>query len=167
VTPSPARPDGRTDALVDFAHRLVTNATTDSADQAARTSATDTVLLSVTDGLARWFGPYGSLALVSRALHSVQRRHTALAGVTVATSALTRAPALSGIAESRRSHSAEDITEGLIAVLASLTELIGRLIGEDLAVTLLEQSVARGTATLTNDGRQMPDDNPPIVNSND
>jgi hypothetical protein len=166
VTPSLARSDARSDASVDFARRLVARATGDRTGEVART-APEEVYVAVADGLARWFGPYGSLALISRALLSVQRQHPALAGVAVTTSVLAPTPALSGIAECRRSHPAEDVSEGVIAILASLTELIGRLIGEDLAVTLLEQSVARGTATLTNDGRQMPDDNPPIVNSND
>jgi hypothetical protein len=167
VTPSSGRRDASTDASVDFARRLVTQATGDSTGEAARNSAADAVFVAVADGLARWFGPYGSLALVSRALSSVQRQHAALAGVTVTASVLTRSPALSGIAECRRSHSEGDVTEGVIAILASLTDLIGRLIGEDLAANLLEQSVARGTAALTNDGRQMSDDNQPIVNSND
>jgi hypothetical protein len=47
---------------------------------------------------------------------------------------------LDGLSDSAARHGAAAATEGAAAVLAALIELLGRLIGEDMALSLLEQS---------------------------
>jgi hypothetical protein len=88
-------------------------------------------------GLSRWFGPYGSAALVTRALVRAQVEHPALASVVVSS---TESPSLTGFTESVQAHGSAACASGVVATLTSLAELLGRLIGDDLAASLLEQS---------------------------
>jgi hypothetical protein len=120
--------------------------------------AAERLCARVPDGLARWFGPYGALALVTRALSSVQTEYPALAEVAVSTSALNKSSMLVGLRESARVHGAAATAEGIIAVVEALADLIGRLIGDDLSVSLLERSVpgavpqsANGTEPTSSD----------------
>ena len=57
---------------------------------------------------------------------------------------------LERLAESARLHGADAAADGVAAVLTVLIELLGRLIGEDIAMRLLEQS---GPATAFDDAR--------------
>ncbi|MEO7456550.1 MAG: hypothetical protein ABIY52_09840 [Gemmatimonadaceae bacterium] len=97
--------------------------------------AAEQVCTVVTAGLSRWFGAYGSHALVTRALASVQASHPALRGV-----AMTEAHCLVGLAESASAHGAMATREGVVAMFAALADLLGRLIGDELALSLLQQS---------------------------
>jgi len=99
----------------------------------------------VSDGLTRWLGPYGVHALMTRALARVRPAHPALAGVAVAgRSGITGSPLthLAGWGAVAREHGIAATMDAAAAVLASLGEQMGRLIGEELATTLLDQSVA-------------------------
>lgn len=97
------------------------------------------VLLAV--GLSRWFGPIGSHALLTRALASVRAHHPVLRGV-----AMTEEARLIGLAENASAHGADATHESIVAMFAALADLIGRLIGEDLAMNVLEQSTSFPTA---------------------
>ena len=88
--------------------------------------------------LPRWFGPYGYHALLARALAEVVRTNSALAAVRVRGPS---DPTLEGLADAARAHG-DAAAEGAAAVLARVIELLGRLIGEDMAVNLVEQAVA-------------------------
>jgi hypothetical protein len=105
--------------------------TDDSADAAEQTFAW------VHARLSRWFGAYGAKALITRALVRAQEMHPALSSVTVST---TEAAPLTGFAASIRNHGEASVTAGIADVLAALVDLIGRLIGEDLAMSLFEQN---------------------------
>ena len=94
----------------------------------------------VPDALARWFGSYGSLALVTRALAITVPEHPALTTVTAASA---QSPRLIGLAASARVHGATATANAVTALLASLVELLGRLIGDDLALMLLEPCASR------------------------
>jgi limonene-1,2-epoxide hydrolase len=89
-------------------------------------------------GLSRWFGPYGTTALLTRALARAQANHNALAPISVSADDPS---VLIGRADSVRTHGAALFADGIVGVLAALADLIGRLIGNDLATNLLEQSV--------------------------
>jgi hypothetical protein len=102
----------------------------------------------VPEALARWFGPYGSLALVSRALVIAEAEQRALSCVTVES---TQSPRLAGIAASAERFGSSAMTDGIIALTAALYELLGRLIGNDLAVQLLDQCAAKARAASTDD----------------
>ena len=88
-------------------------------------------------GLARWFGPYGALALVTRAMARVRPEHPVLANVVVSA---TATPHVTGWSNATSTDDAVATTDAAVAVLSSLHETLTRLIGDDLAETLLAQS---------------------------
>lgn len=133
-------------AARDVARRLFANEARGESTDDALVAAAERVCVLVSEGISRWFGPYGSLALVTRALTRAQADHPSLASVTIATESSWR---VTGLAESAKTHGANATVEGVVAMLAALTELIGRLIGDDLATNLLEQSVAMAPSSDT------------------
>jgi hypothetical protein len=92
----------------------------------------------VSASLSRWFGIDGTNALFARALVQAQTDHPALANVRYSRKS---AICLEGVAESVRIHGADAAADGVAAILTALIELLGRLIGEDIAMRLVEQSV--------------------------
>lgn len=90
------------------------------------------------DGLARSFGPFGARTLVERALARAKLDHPSLNGVTCTAA---QPPEVTGLVESARANGVAAVMEGAVALLATLTDAIGRLIGDDLAVKLIEQSI--------------------------
>jgi hypothetical protein len=88
--------------------------------------------------LSRWLGPFGYHALLTRALADARVDHPALRGVHVGA---PPAPELAGLADAARTHGADAAVEGVEAVLASLIDLLGRLIGDDLAATLIDRTI--------------------------
>lgn len=99
--------------------------------------------MRVADGLSRWFGNYGSAALVTRALARTRAEHPVLDSVVLR---LDRSPWIAGLADGGESHGATAVAEGLVAMLAALADAMSRLIGEDLTSRLLEQSIAASPA---------------------
>ena len=117
-----------------------TGHTVAAAEQAAR---------QLGDALTRWFGPYGYHALLTRALVEARSEHPVL-GAVVVRSPLE--PFLDGLADGARAHGNAAMIDGVTTVLTTVMELLGRLIGEDMALHLVEQSlsaVAPDAARLT------------------
>jgi hypothetical protein len=85
--------------------------------------------------LTRWFGPYGYHALLARALAESRRVHPALAAVSVQG---PTDPRLEGIANAAARYGAAATVDAVTDVAASVVELLGRLIGEDMAATLID-----------------------------
>ena len=88
-------------------------------------------------GLARWVGTEGYRALIDRALLLARAEHPALGSLSchggdepVITAAV-------------RAHSAAEVATGMVALVAALVELLGRIIGEEMAVELVNQAVTR------------------------
>ena len=94
-------------------------------------------------GLSRWFGNYGSAALVTRAVARTRAHHPVLDCVVLRPD---QSPWIAGLADGGESHGATAVAEGLIAMLAALVDAMSRLIGEDLTTRLLEQSIAESPA---------------------
>ena len=95
--------------------------------------------------LSRWFGPYGYHALLTRALAQVRAEHPALRAVQVGPPA---APYLDGLADAAQAHGPQATLAGVAAVLATLIDLLGRLIGADLAMTFIGYTI-RGMVPAT------------------
>ena len=110
-------------------------------------AAAERVCGRVSANLSRWFGIDGTDALFARAVVRAQADHPALANVRYSHQS---AVCLERLAESARLHGADAAADGVAAVLTILIELLGRLIGEDIAMRLLEQS---GPATAFDDAR--------------
>ncbi len=118
-------------ALRLFAGRLQGNEGDDALGREA-----ESVCESVVDGLARTVGRYGAITLFRRALTRAQVEHPALRHITINSG---NPPCIQGLAASVRLHGATAANEGVVAVLAVLTDVLARLIGADLAVMLIEQ----------------------------
>jgi hypothetical protein len=122
-------------------------ATAAAPDVSEVAAAGERLVARVTIGLARSFGPYGAHALLARALVRAQASHPVLTKATLApvpAAGLTRADGRpSNIVGLPATTSATDAMEGVTAWLTQLADLLGGLIGDDLAATLLEQSAAR------------------------
>jgi hypothetical protein len=116
-------------------------------------AATGRVCGRVSTNLSRWFGIDGTNALFARALVRAQADHPALATVRYSRSS---AVCLDGLPESVRVHGAEAAAGGVAAILTALIDLLGRLIGPDLAMRLVEQSV---TADAPADARAIGEEN--------
>jgi len=86
--------------------------------------------------LTRWFGPFGYHALLTRSLAYARSEHPALANVRIQSATH---PSLEGLAESVELHGADAISEGIVSTLMAFTDLLGRLIGEEMALRLIDQ----------------------------
>ena len=89
------------------------------------------------DELSRWFGPYGFHALLTRALAKARVDQPPLAAVRVRSSPDAY---LDGLGDAVQGYGVHPATEAFAALLAAFIDLLGRLIGEDLAVNLVSQA---------------------------
>jgi hypothetical protein len=130
-----------------IARELSQPSTAGGPDVSEVAAAGERLLARVTMGLARSFGPYGAHALLSRSLIRAQASHPVLTNATLATvpaAGLTHTDGRpSNIVGLPATTSATDAMQGVTAWLTHLADLLGGLIGDDLAATLLEQSAAR------------------------
>lgn len=89
--------------------------------------------------LSRWVGPDGCHALFTRALAETRPEYAALAQIQL----LARSdPYVDGVAETIMARGDPATAEALEWMLVRLVELLGRLIGEDMAMKLIEQGSA-------------------------
>ena len=88
--------------------------------------------------LTRWIGSEGYRALVNRALAQARAEHPAIAGLQCQGGDVEVVAVAVGV------HSAAEVREGLLALVARLIDLLSRLIGEDMATRLVEQAWAGG-----------------------
>ena len=122
-----------------LARRLLERAGTTAAGSGAPdpVAAAELVTRALAAELSRWFGPYAYHALLMRALARARVDHPVLAAVRVRAQL---EPDLDGLADGARTHGADAMTEGVVTVLTTLVQLLGRVIGEDMAVRLVDQA---------------------------
>jgi len=132
LTPLPSR------TAEELARRLLARDAPAQDAPEAFAAATEQVCGRVSANLSRWFGIDGTNALFTRALVQAQADHPALANVRYSHQS---AVCLERLAESARIHGANAAADGVAAIFTSLIELLSRLIGQDIAVRLVEQSV--------------------------
>jgi hypothetical protein len=89
--------------------------------------------------LSRWVGPDGCHALFTRALAETRTEYPALAQIQLRARS---EPYIDGVAETIMAHGDPATAEALESMLVRLVELLGRLIGDDMAMKLIEQSQA-------------------------
>jgi hypothetical protein len=102
-------------------------------DVAATAERTCTQLQS---GLTRWVGTEGSRALIDRALLLARAEHPALGSLSCHGD-----PPLTTAAV--RAHSAAEVTAGMVVLVATLIDLLSRIVGEEMAVELVNQALTR------------------------
>lgn len=135
-----------------IAHRLINSPRSKRAggDTAARAAAAACDHLY--RELSRWVGSDGCHALFTRALAQARTEYPALGQIQLRA---RLEPYIDGVAETIMAHGGAATAEAIESMLARLIELLGRLIGDDVAMKLIERSLAaseRGDATY--DGRR-------------
>ena len=102
--------------------------------------------------LSRWVGRDGCHALFARALALTRIDYATLDGVQLRP---LSEPYLDGVAESIMSSGDAAVAEALESMLLHIVELLGRLIGDDMAVKLIEPIIAApGRSSATSDDRR-------------
>jgi hypothetical protein len=130
-----------TPTLRELARRLVAPRTSTGAAADRSSVAATRICDQLYRDFSRWIGADGCDALFARALARAQHDHPALNDIHLGRSD----SCLDGVAESVQAHGASAVAEGLEEMLVALIELLGRLIGDDMASKLIEQSAARDT----------------------
>lgn len=120
-------------AATDAARRLWARAAGDTGAPEEVAAAAERICTQLRAGLGRWIGAAGYRALLDRALGLAREEHPALAGFSclggeepVTTAAV-------------RAQGAGEVAAGLVALVAALIELLSRIVGEEMAVRLVEQ----------------------------
>jgi hypothetical protein len=90
--------------------------------------------------LSRWVGPDGCHALFTRAHANARTKHPLLSGIQLRARST---PYLDGVAESANQHGAAETVEALESMLVVVIDLLGRLIGDDMAKKLIERDLAQ------------------------
>lgn len=90
-------------------------------------------------GLSRWVGPDGCHALFARALAEARADHPALLEIHLRARS---EPYVDGVAETIIAHGEAASAQGLESMLVHLVALLGRLVGDEMAKKLIEQSLA-------------------------
>jgi hypothetical protein len=110
---------------------------TNGRDPAATTiSAANGALQQLHDQLARWFGPDGAQAVLSRAADRARVGHSALAELRIR---LPERPRLDGPTHAATVPDAAEITDALVALFTAVGSVLTRVIGADMASRLLGQ----------------------------
>lgn len=117
----------------DAARRLWAGIGGDTHDPAEIAQAVAQLGAQVRTGLGRWIGVDAYRALLERAVGTARTEHPSLG-------------ALSGLEEDStvimaavKAHGAPAVADGLVAVVALMIELLGRIIGQEMATHLVEQ----------------------------
>lgn len=116
------------------------------------TIVADRVYTGLRTELGRWIGVEGLHSLLARSLAVARAECPALSGLTH----------LGGedpvISAAVKLHGADVVADGLVSVLVHLTELLGRVVGAELAVHLLDQVEAPSTSSLASTESEDPSD---------
>jgi hypothetical protein len=129
---------GNSPAAREIVRRMISSrpAHTKPGDTAARAAAVACNNLYIE--LSRWVGPDGCHALFARALAETRPQYPALEKIQLRPRS---EPYIEGIADSIMARGDPETAEALESLLIRLVELLGRLIGDDMAMKLIERSL--------------------------
>ena len=99
-------------------------------------------------GLGRWVGAEGYRALLDRALVLSVTDHPVLNSFSCHDGDVLAAVAAA------RTHGAAQLATGVVTLVSTLTELLGRIVGEEIAVQLVERAGTPGPPAGSNTDRQ-------------
>ena len=99
--------------------------------------------------LSRWVGVDGCHALFARALPQARVEHPALAQIQLHARS---EPYIDGLAATIMAYGDAATAEALESMLVRLIELLGRLIGDDMAAKLIGRSLAEADSGKGSDG---------------
>jgi hypothetical protein len=130
-------PSGNRPAAQEIVRRLISNRRphTKRGDTAARAAAA--ACDSLYRELSQWVGPDGCHALFTRALAETRPQYPALEKIRLRARS---EPYIEGLADSTMALGDAETAEALESMLERLVELLGRLIGEDMAGKLIDRT---------------------------
>ena len=131
--PPPVRPPAR-----HFALRLL-GRTQDSAGDDTPGNVACAACDNLYWELSRWIGFDGCHALFTRALGKARIDHPSLSSIVLR---VRSDPYVEGVGQSIASHGDAAVAAALESMLVQVVDLLGRIIGDDLAAKLMEQSIA-------------------------
>jgi hypothetical protein len=131
-------PSEKDSAARTIAHRLIASGRSDGGGGDSRARAAAAACDRLYRELSRWVGRDGCHALFSRALAQARIDHPALGKIQLRARA---EPYIDGVAETIIAQGDPATAQALEAMLVSLVELLGRLIGDDMAMKLIERSL--------------------------
>lgn len=135
-------------APLEAARHLWARAAGDTIDPEKISAAAERLCGALDEGLGRWIGREGYRALLERALAVTQAEHPALGSL----HCLNGKEPVQKIAE--RPHGAGEVGAGMVALIAALIDLLGKVIGEEMAMRLVEHSgMPSGRAVAGNQAR--------------
>lgn len=121
-----------------IARRLINSRRAESAGDSTDARAAAAACDRLYGELSRWVGPDGCHALFTRALAQARDEHPALAKIHLQPRS---EPYLDGVPEAIMAHGDRATADAFESMLARLVELLGRLIGDDMAMKLIERSL--------------------------
>jgi hypothetical protein len=130
-------PSGNVPAAREIVRRLISSRPTRQkrGDTAARAAAA--ACDSLYRELSRWVGPDGCHALFARALAETRPQYPALEKIQLRPRS---EPYVEGIADAIMARGDPETAEALESMLIRLVELLGRLIGDDMASKLIDHT---------------------------
>jgi hypothetical protein len=123
-------------SATEAARRLWARYADDEASAEELAAAAKRLFSQLETGLARWVGAEGFRVLSGRALRQAQASHPALGDLP------DSGRDVGAVVSAVRTNGAPKVAAGMITVIATLIELLGRIIGEEMAVRLVEQTGA-------------------------
>jgi hypothetical protein len=118
------------------ARRLWVRYAGDEATAEGLAAASERLFSELGTRLARWVGAEGFRVLWGRALTLAQVGHPALGNLP------NSEWGVQAVVSAVQAHGARQVATGVVSVIATLIDLLGRIIGEEMAVRLVEQTGA-------------------------
>lgn len=141
----------RSEAATETARRLWVNGAGDASAPEEVAAAAERLCTQLREGLGRWIGADGYRALLHRALGLARAEYPTLTGLS------WRGGEEPEIAAAVRAHGPAEVTASVVGLVATLIDLLGRIVGEEMAVQLVEQTGKPGprsvVSTETEGGR--------------
>jgi len=94
----------------------------------------------VSENVREAMGDDGWNALLVRAIAQTESAHPALSSIQLLNEGRVH---LEGVVESVEAHGTAAVTEAVEALLATLVDILGRLIGEDMAIRLIDPDASQ------------------------
>lgn len=120
-------------SIVEAARRVWRGMATGAGTTDEMAAVAERTLTELGLGLRRWIGGEGYRVLLDRAVRTVIVDHPVLGELAC------REGDPPVVASRLETHGAEAIAEGMVALVATVTQVLGRIIGEDMAIHLVEQ----------------------------
>jgi hypothetical protein len=133
-TPSRDKPPAR-----QIAHRLINSRRSEPAGSRTSGHVAAAACDHLYQGLSRWVGLDGCHTLFTRALAQARTDHPLLEEIQLRPRS---EPYVEGVTETIDAYGAAPTAEAIESMLVGLVELLGRLIGDDMAMKLLEGTLS-------------------------